>query len=48
MNFDGGGSTTMVVQDAVVNAPTDPSGEREVGNAVLLVHRNTRPKGKPE
>jgi len=48
MNFDGGGSTTMVVQDAVVNAPTDPTGEREVGNALLVVRRNTRPTGRPQ
>jgi hypothetical protein len=39
MNFDGGGSTTMVVGGAVVNAPSDASGEREVGNALVLVKR---------
>ncbi len=46
MNFDGGGSTTMVVQDTIVNSPTDPTGEREVGNALLLVRRAV-PAGKP-
>ncbi len=40
MNFDGGGSTTMVVGGAVVNKPTDPTGEREVGNALLIVRKN--------
>ena len=48
MNFDGGGSTTMVVEDAVVNSPTDPTGEREVGNALLLVRTHARPAAKPE
>ena len=39
MNFDGGGSTTMVIDGKVVNAPTDPTGEREVGNALLIVRK---------
>lgn len=39
MNFDGGGSTTMVIDGVVVNTPSDPTGEREVGNALLLVQR---------
>ena len=37
MNFDGGGSTTMVVAGKVVNQPSDKEGERAVGNAVLVV-----------
>lgn len=37
MNFDGGGSTTMVIDGRVVNAPSDATGERAVGNALLLV-----------
>ncbi len=41
MNFDGGGSTTMVIEGRVVNTPSDATGERAVGNALLLVH--TRP-----
>ena len=45
MNFDGGGSTTMVIDGAVVNTPSDPAGEREVGNALLIVKR--QPVGKP-
>ena len=39
MNFDGGGSTTMVIDGAVVNAPSDPTGEREVGSALALVRK---------
>ncbi len=42
MNFDGGGSTTMVVRDRIVNTPTDATGEREIGSALLL-----RAKPKP-
>ena len=37
LNFDGGGSTTMVVQGKIVNSPSDSTGERAVGNALLLV-----------
>lgn len=37
MNFDGGGSTTMVVEGKVVNHPSDKEGERAVGNALLVV-----------
>ena len=41
LNFDGGGSTTMVIDGTVVNTPTDASGERPVGNALLLVQTPT-------
>ncbi|HFE53601.1 MAG TPA: phosphodiester glycosidase family protein, partial [Bacteroidetes bacterium] len=37
MNLDGGGSTTMVVRDSVVNRPSDATGERPVANAILVV-----------
>ena len=37
LNLDGGGSTTMVVSDQVVNKPSDPTGERPVVNALLVV-----------
>ena len=37
LNLDGGGSTTMVVADQVVNNPSDPTGERPVANALLVV-----------
>jgi hypothetical protein len=36
LNLDGGGSTTMVVGGHVVNSPSDPTGERPVGNCLLL------------
>lgn len=39
MNFDGGGSTTMVIDGRVANAPSDTSGERAVGNALMIVTR---------
>jgi hypothetical protein len=37
MNFDGGGSTTMVVAGKVVNRPSDAAGERAVGSALIVV-----------
>jgi hypothetical protein len=37
INLDGGGSTTMVVRDNIVNRPSDAAGERPVSDA-LLVH----------
>ena len=36
MAFDGGGSTTMVVEGKVVNRPSDAAGERPVGSALLV------------
>lgn len=36
MNLDGGGSTTMVVDGQVVSRPSDPTGERPVGDALLI------------
>ncbi|MFC2089093.1 phosphodiester glycosidase family protein, partial [Calditrichota bacterium] len=37
VNFDGGGSTTMVVRGSVVNSPSDAGGERAVANAIMVV-----------
>jgi len=37
VNLDGGGSTTMVVRNEVVNSPSDAGGERSVANALLAV-----------
>lgn len=37
MNFDGGGSTTMVVDGQIVNSPSDKTGERAVGSGLLVV-----------
>ena len=39
INLDGGGSTTMVIRNEVVNSPSDPSGERPVSNALLVVSK---------
>jgi len=45
MNLDGGGSSALWVAGEVVNFPSDPTGERAVGNA--LVVRATRPDRPP-
>ncbi|MFC9246094.1 phosphodiester glycosidase family protein [Streptomyces sp. NPDC057136] len=37
VNFDGGGSTTMVVDGEVINDPSDAAGERPVGDALLIL-----------
>jgi exopolysaccharide biosynthesis protein len=42
-NLDGGGSTAMVVQGAIMNAPSDSGVERPVGNALLAI--STAPAG---
>lgn len=36
INLDGGGSTTMVIHNKVVNRPSDEAGERPVGDAILV------------
>jgi exopolysaccharide biosynthesis protein len=36
MNLDGGGSTAMVINGKLVSSPSDPSGERAVGDAVIV------------
>jgi hypothetical protein len=36
LNLDGGGSTAMVVDGQLVNRPSDPTGERPVGNCLVL------------
>jgi hypothetical protein len=36
MNLDGGGSTTLAVHSQVVNTPSDSTGERPVGDAIVL------------
>ena len=36
INLDGGGSTTMVVDGAVISHPSDSTGERPVGDALLI------------
>jgi len=37
INLDGGGSTTMVSSSQVVNSPSDATGERPVGDALLVL-----------
>lgn len=39
LNLDGGGSTTMVVDGAVVNRPSDLTGPRSVSDAILVFAR---------
>jgi hypothetical protein len=39
LNLDGGGSTTMVVKGAIVNAPSDATGPRAVSDAILVTLR---------
>ena len=36
LNFDGGGSTALVIDGKLANKPSDAGGERAVGNAVLV------------
>lgn len=42
MNLDGGGSTTMFLDGKVVNKPSDPTGERKVGDAILVTLRKPK------
>lgn len=37
LNLDGGGSTTLIINDKVVNSPSDLTGERLVGNCLMIV-----------
>jgi phosphodiester glycosidase len=37
MAFDGGGSSTMVIEGKVVNRPSDKAGERPVGSGLLFI-----------
>lgn len=39
INLDGGGSTTMVIKDKLVNKPSDAAGERPVSDAILVYPR---------
>jgi len=42
LNLDGGGSSTLVFDQSIRNTPSDPTGERKVGNALLLVQQKTK------
>lgn len=37
LNLDGGGSSTMTLEDSVVNSPSDKTGERSVFNMLYIV-----------
>jgi exopolysaccharide biosynthesis protein len=39
LNLDGGGSTTMVIKNRIVNSPSDQIGERPVSDALLVFTR---------
>jgi hypothetical protein len=39
INLDGGGSTTMVIKNKLVNKPSDSTGERPVSDAILVYSR---------
>jgi hypothetical protein len=39
LNLDGGGSTTMVVRDQIVNKPSDVTGPRAVSDAIVVTVR---------
>ncbi|MGW3495904.1 phosphodiester glycosidase family protein [Streptomyces sp. NPDC001020] len=43
MNLDGGGSTTMVSGGDVINHPSDATGERPIGDALLILSDRSRP-----
>jgi hypothetical protein len=43
INLDGGGSTTMVVKGAIVNVPSDATGERPVSDAIVVRPLSNRP-----
>jgi exopolysaccharide biosynthesis protein len=38
LNLDGGGSSTLVVDDAVANRPSDLTGPRPVANGLFVVY----------
>jgi hypothetical protein len=45
LNLDGGGSTTMVCEDTIVNSPSDATGERAVANCLVILRRGERRSG---
>jgi hypothetical protein len=47
MNLDGGGSSTLWIRGRVVNHPSDPGGERAVGNALFVFGRSRQATGSP-
>ncbi|WP_211323162.1 phosphodiester glycosidase family protein [Amycolatopsis palatopharyngis] len=45
VNLDRGGSTTMSIDGRLVNRPSDSSGERAVGDALVYMDAARRPRG---
>ncbi len=43
VNLDGGGSTTMVIHDKIVNSPSDKTGERPVANTLQIIRLKPAP-----
>lgn len=39
LNFDGGGSSTMILNQVLMNQPSDKNGERKVSNILLMRER---------
>ncbi|CAH0345347.1 phosphodiester glycosidase family protein [Bacillus sp. CECT 9360] len=37
VNLDGGGSTAMTIGSDIVNRPSDPAGERAIGDAIIVL-----------
>jgi exopolysaccharide biosynthesis protein len=37
VNLDGGGSTTMTIGSKLINHPSDSTGERPVGDAIVVL-----------
>jgi hypothetical protein len=37
VNLDGGGSTAMTIGEELVNQPSDPTGERPIGDAIVVL-----------
>jgi Phosphodiester glycosidase len=46
INLDGGGSTTMVVRGELQGRPSDATGERPIGDALVLLP-NAPPRARP-
>jgi len=37
VNLDGGGSSVLVARNQIISSPSDPGGERSVGNALIVI-----------
>jgi exopolysaccharide biosynthesis protein len=37
VNLDGGGSATVTIGPALVNRPSDATGERPIGDAIIIL-----------